>query len=422
MGFVTPIGHDAETVWSNLVEGVSGVGTITQFDAGRHATRMAAEVKGFVPEDFMEGKSARNTSRYCQFAVAAAVKALADAQLEPAQMNPYDVGVIIASCYGGIIDSERAQIVLREGAGPERVSPHAAWAMDASMAGAVIAMAVRAGGINYSLSSACSSGANAIGEAAEVIRRGDAKVMLAGGAEACISPLVIAMFNRIKALSVRNEEPERACRPWDVSRDGFVFGEGSVVLALEDWDHARKRGARIHAELAGYGTSMDMTHFAAPDPTGSGAGHSMRMAIAGAGLDPEDVDYINAHGTSTKLGDIAETTAIKQVFNGHAKKLAVSSTKSVHAHLIGAAGAIEAAVCVLAIQRGTVPPTINLENQDPECDLDYTPLQPRARDIQVAMSNSFGLGGHNATLVIRKHSENGSAKTGGPGRGGRRGQ
>jgi 3-oxoacyl-[acyl-carrier-protein] synthase II len=410
MGFVTPIGNDAETVWSNLAGGVSGVGPITRFDARASATRIAAEVKDFVPEDFMDGKSARNASRYCQFALAAARGALEQANLDPSQMNPSDVGVIVASAYAGILDIENAHMMLREGAGYERISPFAASMQGGNMAPAFIAMHVRAGGINYSIASACASAGHAIGEAAEVVRRGDAKVVLTGGAEACITPLMIAMYNRINATSVRNEEPERACRPWDMARDGFVWGEGAVILALEDWDHACQRGARILAELAGYGASIDMHHFVKPHPYGLGAGRAMSMAIKKAGVDADQVDYVNAHGTGTKAGDLAETRAIKQVFGGHAYKLAVSSTKSVHGHMIGAAGAMEAAACVLAIERGTLPPTINLEDQDPECDLDYVALRARAAEIGVAISNSFGFGGHCATLVIRKLEENGSAK------------
>jgi len=379
IGFVTPIGNEGATVWANLVGGVSGVGPITRFDARGHATRIAAEVKNFVPEDFMDGKSARNASRYCQFALAAARGALQEANLDPAQMDPGDVGVIVSSAYAGILDIEMAHVMLREGAGTDRISPFAASMQGGNMAPAFIAMHVRAGGPNYAIVSACASAGHAVGEAAEVIRRGDAKVMLTGGAEACITPLMVAMYNRIHATSVRNDEPERACRPWDRERDGFVWGEGAVILALEDWDHARKRGAHIRAELAGYGASIDMHHFVNPHPHGVGATRSMRMAI-------------------------------KKVFGRHAHELAVSSTKSVHAHMIGAAGAMEAAVCVLAIEKGTLPPTINLEDQDPECDLDYVAMHPRAADIRVALSNSFGFGGHCATLVIRKPPENGYAE------------
>jgi 3-oxoacyl-[acyl-carrier-protein] synthase II len=402
IGFITPLGNEAETVWSHIVAGVSGVGPITRFDASGHATRIAAEVKTFVPEDYMDGKSARNTSRYCQFGLAAARLALADAELDMAKMNPYDVGVVVSSCYGGILEAESAQVVLREGLGPERISPFAAPMIAGNMAPAFIAMNLQAGGLNYGVSSACASAGHAIGEAAEVIRRGDAKVMLAGGAEACITPLMVAVFNRVRATSVRNEEPNRACRPWDVDRDGFVWGEGSVILVLEDWEHARRREARIHAELAGYGGSIDMHHFVTPNPAGVGAARSMHMAIDKADLHVTQVDYVNAHATGTKVGDAAETKAIKEVFGKHAYRLAVSSTKSVHAHMIGAAGAMEAAVCVLAIERQTLPPTMNLENPDPECDLDFVALTPRGADIRVAISNSFGFGGHNATLVIRR--------------------
>jgi 3-oxoacyl-[acyl-carrier-protein] synthase II len=409
LGFMTPLGADGDTVWSNLVRGISPVGPITHFDPSRNATKIAAEVKDFVPEDYMDGKAARNASRYTQFAVAASLKALADAGLDPAKMDPSDVGVVISSVYGGIIDAERAQVVIREGAGYERVSPHAAAMVAPNMAAAVVAMNVRAGGINYAVSSACASGANGIGEAAEIVRRGDAKVMIAGGSEASITPLVISMYDRIRATSNRNDDPARASRPWDTGRDGFVHAEGSVILILEDWEHAQQRGAHIRAEMAGYGASIDMRHFTSPDPAGAGAARSMLMAVRKAGLQPEDVDYVNAHATSTRQGDLAETNAIKRAFNGHATKLAVSSTKSVHGHLIGAAGAMEAAVCVLALERGMIPPTINLQDQDPECDLDYVPNHPRPADIRVAISNSFGLGGHNATLLIRRF-DNGSAK------------
>jgi 3-oxoacyl-[acyl-carrier-protein] synthase II len=409
MGFITPIGNDAATVWSSLVEGSSGVGPITLFDASNFRTRIAAEVKGFVPEDYMDGKSARNASRYCQFALAAARAALHQANLDPSQMNPDDVGVIVSSAYGGVLEAEKAHIVLREGAGVDRISPFAASMFGVNMAPAFVAMNVRAGGINYSVSSACASGANAIGEAGEVIRRGDAQVVLAGGAEACITPLMVGMFNRIHATSVRNDEPERASRPYDLARDGFVWAEGSVILALEDWDHAYKRGQPVLAELAGYGSTVDMLHFTSPDPRGLGAARAMRKAVAHAGAEPADVDYVNTHGTSTQRGDVAEIKAIKHAFAEHAYTMAISSTKSVHGHLQGASGAMEAAVCVLALQHGTVPPTINLENKDPECDLDCVPLHPRKADIRLALTNSFGFGGHDATLVIRKAPANGAA-------------
>jgi 3-oxoacyl-[acyl-carrier-protein] synthase II len=274
--------------------------------------------------------------------------------------------------------------------------------MIADMAAGIVAMHTRAGGPNYAIVSACASSGHGIGEAAEIIKRGDARAMLAGGAEATITPLTMGAFCQIKAVSERNDEPEKACRPFDLGRDGFVMGEGAVMFVLEDWEFARERGARVLAELIGYGASADMHHFTAPHPEGAGAIRAMRKALKKAAVQPEQVDYINAHGTSTKLGDIAETRAIKEVFGEHAHRLAVSSTKSVHAHLLGAAGAMEAAACVLAIDRGLIPPTINLDDQDPECDLDYVPNRARQARVDVAVSNSFGFGGHNATLVVRR--------------------
>src|SRR6267142_815083 len=337
MGFITPIGNDVETVWSNLVEGVSGIGPITHFDTTGFDTKIAGEVKGFNPEEYMDRKTARHIGRYCQFALAAGI----------------------------------------------------------------VAIHLHAGGPNYAIVSACASRSHGIGEASEIIKRGDAVAMLAGGSEATITPLTMGAFCQIKATSERNDEPEKACRPFDLGRDGFVMGEGSVMFVLEDMDHAKERGARIYAEIAGYGASADMYHFTAPQPEGKGAARAMRRALDKSGVELTDVGYINAHGTSTKLGDVAETKAIKAVFGDHAHKLAVSSTKSVHGHLLGAAGAIEAAACILALDRGLLPPTINLDNQDPECDLDYVPNKARKADIKVAVSNSFGFGGHNATLVIK---------------------
>jgi 3-oxoacyl-[acyl-carrier-protein] synthase II len=290
--------------------------------------------------------------------------------------------------------------------GVKRISPFTVPMMIADMAAGVVAIQTRAGGPNYAIVSACASSGHGIGEAAEIIKRGDARAMLAGGAEATITPLTMGAFCQIKATSERNDEPEKACRPFDLGRDGFVMGEGAVIFVLEDLDFARSRGARVLAEIAGYGASADMHHFVAPHPEGKGAIRAMRRALEKAEVAPEQVGYINAHGTSTKLGDIAETRAIKEVFGPHAYKLAVSSTKSVHAHLLGAAGAMEAAATVMAIDRGVLPPTINLDNPDPECDLDYVPNKPRKAEVDVALSNSFGFGGHNATLVIRRPDPN----------------
>jgi len=401
LGFITPIGNDRETVWSNLVEGASGVGPITYFDTTAYSTRIAAQVKDFDPELYMDRKTARHIGRYCQFALAASKQALAESGLQPGDMDPDDVGVIVSSGIGGMEEIEKSHTALME-RGVRRISPFTVPMMIADMAAGIVAMHTRAGGPNYAIVSACASSGHGIGEAAEIIKRGDAKAMLAGGAEATITPLTMGAFCQIKAVSERNDEPEKACRPWDVDRDGFVMGEGGVMFVLEDWEFAKSRGARIQGEIVGYGASADMYHFTAPHPEGLGASRAMKRALDKSGVAPAEVGYINAHGTSTKLGDIAETKAIKAVFGEHAYELAVSSTKSVHAHLLGAAGAMEAAACVMALQEGVLPPTINLDHQDPECDLDYVPNKARRADLSVAMSNSFGFGGHNATLLIRK--------------------
>jgi 3-oxoacyl-[acyl-carrier-protein] synthase II len=400
MGFVTPIGNDEETVWSNLIEGVSGIGLITRFDTTGFDSKIAGEVKGFNPEEYMDKKTARHIARFCQFALAASKQALAQSGLEPAAMDPDDVGVIVSSGIGGMEEIEKSHTVLME-RGPKRISPFTVPMMIADMAAGIVAIHTHAGGPNYAIVSACASGSHGIGEAAEIIKRGDAVAMLAGGSEATITPLTMGAFIQIKATSERNDEPEKACRPFDIGRDGFVMGEGSVMLVLEDMEHAKKRGARVLAEIAGYGASADMYHFTAPHPQGQGAIRAMRRAIERSGVDATEIGYLNAHGTSTRLGDVAETKAIKAVFGDHAHKMAVSSTKSVHGHLLGAAGAIEAAACIMALNRGMLPPTINLDNQDPECDLDYVPNKARKSDVKVAMSNSFGFGGHNATLVIK---------------------
>ena len=405
MGFITPIGNDLETVWSNMVEGVSGVGQITHFDTKGFDTTIAAEVKGFNPEEYMDKKTARHIGRYCQFALAASKQALAQAGLEPAEMDPDDVGVIVASGIGGMEEIEKSHTALLQ-RGPKRISPFTVPMMIADMAAGIVAIHTKAGGPNYAIVSACASGSHGIGEAAEIIKRGAAVAMLAGGSEATITPLTMGAFCQIKATSERNDEPERACRPFDLGRDGFVMGEGSVMLVLEEMEHAKKRGARVLAEISGYGASADMYHFTAPHPEGKGAIRAMNNALKMSGVDPNEVGYVNAHGTSTKLGDVAETKAIKAVFGDHAYELAVSSTKSVHGHLLGAAGAIEAAACILALDRGLLPPTINLDDPDPECDLDYVPNKARKANVKVALSNSFGFGGHNASLVIKAPEAN----------------
>jgi len=404
MGFITPIGIDMETVWSNLVEGVSGVGRITRFDTTNFDTKIAAEVKTFNPEEYMDRKTARHIGRYCQFALAASKQALAHAGLDPAQMNPDDVGVIVSSGIGGMEEIEKSHTALME-RGPKRISPFTVPMMIADMAAGIVAIHTQAGGPNYAIVSACASSAHGIGEASEIIKRGDAVAMLAGGSEATITPLTMGAFCQIKATSERNDEPEKACRPFDLGRDGFVMGEGSVMFVLEDMDHARKRGARVLAEIAGYGASADMYHFTAPQPEGKGAARAMRQALDSSRVDPKQVGYVNAHGTSTQLNDAGETKALKIALGDHARKVAISSTKSMIGHLLGAAGAVEAIATLLTINRGIIHPTINYENPDPSCDLDYVPNTARRQDVKVAISNGFGFGGHNAVVVLTRFEE-----------------
>lgn len=397
IGFVTPLGCDLETVWSSLTQGRSGVGPITLFDASAFPTRIAAEVHGFDPGRFMDRKLARRVPRYCQLAVAAAIQALDDAGLDPSA-DPDEIGVIVSTAVGG---QERVEAnheaLLRHGV--HAVSPLTVTTTTNSAAG-LVALQCGCGGPNYAITSACASSAHGLGEAAEIVRRGDAGAMLAGGAEATITPLTIAAFCQLRAMSQRNDHPEQACRPFDLDRDGFVMAEGAVMMVLEDLDAARRRGARVRAVLTGFGASSDMYHLTAPRPDGRGAVRAMRRALAKAGVRPEEVDYVNAHATATRVGDVAEVRALKEVFGPHASILAVSSTKSMHGHLMGAAGAMEAACCVLAIERGVVPPTINLERPDPECDLDFVPNRARPAVVRTAISNSFGFGGHNACLVF----------------------
>lgn len=399
MGLVTPIGTGVEAVWSSLSEGRSGVGPVTQFDASAYPTQIAAEVTDFDPELYMDRKTARHVARYCRLGLAAARMAVEDSGLHPEDMDPDAVGVVVSSGAGGMEEIERGHGVLVD-RGVTRISPFMVPMMITDIASGLIAIELRAGGPNYAVVSACASGGHALGDAAEVIKRGDAVAMIAGGAEAAITPLVMGAFCQLGAMSRRNGDPGAASRPFDLDRDGFIMGEGAVIMVLEEMEHARARGARIWAELLSCGSSADMYHFTAPDPQGHGAARAMRTAMRKAGLAPEDVDYVNAHGTSTSLGDVAETLAIKQALGDHAQEVAVSSTKSMTGHLLGAAGAMEAAACVLAIDRGTLPPTINLERPDPECDLDYVPNQARPARIDVALSNSFGFGGHNACLAL----------------------
>lgn len=404
MGVVSPVGIGLSSFWSNLVAGKSGIGPITRFDTEGFTTKIAAEVKDFVPEDYMDKRDARRMDRFSQYAMAAAKMALEDAGIDVDSVDKDRVGIILGSGIGGLETLEEQHKVLMS-RGPGRISPFFITMMISNMGAAQIAITYGFRGCNLITTSACASSNNAIGNAFRILQRGDADIMLCGGTEAPITPMSTAGFCSMKAMSTRNDEPEKACRPFDSGRDGFVMGEGAGLLILETAEHARKRGARIYGEIVGYGTSCDAYHIAAPDPEGRGAVMSMAMALKDAGLNPCQVDYLNAHGTATPLGDKQETEAIKQVFGQHAYKLAVGSTKSMTGHLLGAAGGLEAVICLLTIDRGIIPPTINLDNPDPECDLDYVPNQCRQAGVNVALSNSFGFGGHNVTLAFRKYAE-----------------
>lgn len=404
MGAITPLGNDVETFWQNVVAGRSGVGPITLFDASALKTRIAAEVKGFDPEAWFGRKEARRLDRYAQFALAATQQALQDARLDPGHVDRERVGVILGTGIGGIGSLVQGVETLMT-RGPDRISPFMVPMMLADTAPGLIAIAYGFRGPNMAVITACASGTNAIGEAMNLIRRGDADVVIAGGAEAAILPISVAAFNVMGAISTRNEEPERASRPFDRTRDGFVMGEGAGILVLERLEHAQARGARIYAEVVGYGASADAYHITAPLENGEGAALAMRRALADAGLSPRQVDYINAHGTGTPLNDKSETQAIKAVFGEAAYDVPISSTKSMIGHLLGAAGAVEAIVCIRAITDGVIPPTINYEHPDPECDLDYVPNTARRRPVRVAMSNSFGFGGHNACVIFRRYAD-----------------
>ncbi|RDV83609.1 beta-ketoacyl-ACP synthase II [Ammonifex thiophilus] len=403
LGVVSPVGIGKDAFWEALVQGKSGVGRITHFDPSAYRTQIAAEVRGFDPGLYLDRREIRHLDRYSQFALVAARMALEDAGIKPGDVDPDRVGVILGCGIGGIATfEEQAQILFQKG--PARVSPFFVPMMIANMAAGQIAIAHRFYGPNSTVVTACASSNHAIGEAFRVLQRGEADVMLTGGTEAAITPLAIAGFCAMRAMSTRNEEPERACRPFDAARDGFVIGEGAGILVLERLEHALARGARIYAELVGYGQSCDGYHVTAPDPEGEGAAKAMRRALADAGIKPEEVSYINAHGTSTPLNDKVETLAIKKVFGKAAYRIPVSSTKSMTGHLLGAAGGVEAAACVLSITHGIVPPTINYEHPDPECDLDYVPNRARSMRVEVALSNGFGFGGHNATLIFKRYS------------------
>ncbi len=406
IGVVGPLGLDAPTFWQQLAAGTSGIVPITAFDASAYATQFAGEVRDFDPTNYMDRKEARRTDRFVQLAVAATREALSRAHFEITPANADHVGVFLGSGIGGLQTLTAQHEVLLQ-RGPGRVSPFLVPAMITNMAAGLVSILYGARGPNLCTTSACASSAHAIGEAAETIRRGWAQVMLAGGSEAPITALGVAAFNAAHALSTRNDDPATASRPFDATRDGFVMAEGAAILVLEDEAHAQQRGAPILAELAGYGMSADGFHITQPPDNGEGAARAMQLALKHANLVPTDIDYINAHGTSTGAGDLAETQAIKQVFGEHAYRIPVSSSKSQFGHLLGGAGAIEAAVCVLALQHGLIPPTINLHHPDPQCDLDYVPNTARPASLHTTLSNSFGFGGHNVSLIIRRYAESG---------------
>ncbi|MBF6614468.1 MAG: beta-ketoacyl-ACP synthase II [Chloroflexi bacterium] len=400
LGAVTPVGNSAEATWRNLVAGMSGVGPITLFDPADYAIQIAGEVKDFSPGEAIDPKEARHMDRSVQFAVVATKEALHDANFEITQEEADNVGIIFGTGAGGVGTLVTQQKILEE-RGPRRVSPFFLPNFLPDSASGQVAIAVGAKGPNMAVVSACATGGHAVGEAMETIHRGDADVMIAGGTEAVIVPVIVAGFINMRALG-EDPDPTKASKPFDARRNGFVLSEGSAVLLLEELEHARRRGAHIYAEVIGYGSTNDAYHMAAQLEDGAGAVRTMQRALKRAGIAPDEVDYINAHGTGTPLNDRVETIAIKNVFGDAARQVAISSTKSMTGHMMGAAGALEAMVCALAIRDNCIPPTINLEAPDPDCDLDYTPLKARATQVDVALSNSIGLGGHNSCVILRR--------------------
>ncbi len=398
---ITALGNDAETSWERMVKGESGVGRITRFDTEGYATKIAGEVKGFDPEKFIEKKEVKKMDQFIHYAVAASKMALDMSGLQINDANAHKIGVWIGAGIGGLMTIEKYHTMLLEG-GPKKISPFFIPMLLINLAPGQVSIMTGAKGPNASTVSACSTGTNSIGDAYKIIARGDADAMIAGGAESTVSPLCISGFNAMKALSTRNDEPAKASRPFDKQRDGFVVSEGAGILILEEMNSALERGAKIYAEIVGYGVSSDAYHLSTPDPEAKGAYYSMKNAIEDGGINPDDVDYINAHGTSTYYNDLNETKAIKQLFGDKAYKLKISSIKSMIGHSLGAAGGIEAVATVLTVKTGIMPPTINLEERDEECDLDYVPNTAQKGDIKFAISNSFGFGGTNATLVFKK--------------------
>ena len=401
LGAVASLGHDVQSFWANLVAGRSGVRRVGLFDPAEFASQIGAEVRDWDPAQHMDPKEARRNDRYTHFGFVAAKQAFADAGLAMEREDPDRVGVMIGSGIGGMYTYESQLKVLAE-RGPRKVSPFTIPSLIGNMCSGLFAIEIGARGPNFGVVSACATGTHALGEAAHAIRRGEVDVMVAGGSEAAITPFAYASFCSMKAMSTRNDAPERASRPFDRNRDGFIMGEGAGVLVLESEEHARRRGARIYCELAGYAATCDAFHITQPDPEGKGLSMAMKRALGSAGLPPERIDYINAHGTSTPYNDKFETLAIKKVFGEHARRVAVSSTKSMTGHLLGAAGGIESVICVKTLQTQTIAPTINLDEPDPECDLDYVPNVARSARIEAVLSNNLGFGGQNAAVVFRR--------------------
>ncbi|MBU0484802.1 MAG: beta-ketoacyl-ACP synthase II [Proteobacteria bacterium] len=401
VGLVTPLGTGVKKTWDGLCEGRSGVAQITRFDTSDYTVKIAAEVKDFVAEDFIDQKVAKHLELFVQYAVASASMAVKDSGFEITDQNAHRVGVVTGNGIGGLPTIEKYNQVCLE-RGPKRITPFFIPMVISNMSAGQVSIIFGAKGPNLSVTTACAAGTHAVGDAFRLISRGDCDVAITGGSESTICSLAVGGFNSMKALSRRNDDPAAASRPFDKDRDGFVIAEGGGMLILEELESAKKRGAKIYAEVVGYGMSGDGYHMAAPPENGDGAIRCMKMALADAGMSPSDIDYINAHGTSTPLNDVVETRAIKSVFGDHAGKLAISSTKSMTGHMLGGAGGIESVFTALAIHHGIIPPTINLDNPDPECDLDYVPNQARKVEIKTAMSNSFGFGGTNAVLIMKK--------------------
>ena len=402
LGAITPIGNTLADYWDGLMRGQNGIAPITLFDASRHGCRIAGEVKGFDPHDYLERKEAKRMDRFAQLAVAASKQALADAQFTINDLNAEQVGVMIGTGIGGLkVLEDQQEINLTKG--PDRCSPFMIPMMIANMAAGLTAIHTGAKGPNSCAVTACAAGSNAIGDAFRLVQRGYAQAMICGGTEAAVTPLSVAGFVACKAMSSRNDDPAHASRPFDKNRDGFVLGEGAGILILEELEHALSRGAKIYAEIVGYGMTCDAYHITSPVPGGEGAARAIQLALKDGGLVPEQVSYINAHGTSTPVNDPTETAAMKKALGQHAYKIAVSSTKSMTGHLLGGSGGIEGVAAVMSIAHNKVPPTINLENPDPDCDLDYVPHHSREMLVEVALSNSFGFGGHNVTLAFRKY-------------------